>query len=313
MAKDLSKKTESPETRHGRPIGRLLRRLIHAPAALAILWPAVLFCASYLAWQHWGADRVAAGLYGVDPSLLQINASPDYIREDIVATVYRDTALDELSLLEPQATAKIASAFSLHPWIRRVVSVRKLPGGEVEVLAEFRRPVAMVIHRESPPTAPMQTTSQLGTGELRASAAGGNRGVSFLPVDGEGIVLPTDDFARSETRNYIHIDVPGVTTSQKFVGSPYGDRRVEAAARLAAVLADYRDRAQIKSIAIRGELRGEAVPQLELTTFDGKRLFWGSPPGREREDEAVAAMKMRRLLEGADADADLRIGAGGRQ
>ena len=295
MGKDSSKKKKSPEESSSRPIRQLLRKLIKAPAALAILWPAILFAASYLAWQNWGADRVATGLYGIDPSLIRINALPDYIREDIVATVYQDTALGELSLLDRQATAKIASAFALHPWIREVVSVRKLPGGEVEVLADFRRPVAMVLHQDP--------------GTVSSTSTNGSPRVLFLPVDRDGTVLPTDDFARSETRNYIHIDVPGVTATQKFLGVPYGDRRVEAAARLAAVLADYREQAQIRVISARAGLRGEAIPQLELTTFDGKRLFWGSPPGQERAGEPLAATKLRSLLQGVPADADLRHAA----
>ncbi len=315
MAKDSSKKKQRSGAAGGpRPVRDLLGRLIKAPAALSILWPALLFLASYLAWQNWGAERVATRLYGIDRSLVRLNEPPDHIREDIVETVYRDSAMGDLSLLDPRATARIASAFSIHPWVRKVVSVRKRPQGRVEVLAEYRYPVAMVIHRETSSL----SGSSAGAGPFDASAdpfnaasSGTDRpaertGVLYLPVDRDGIVLPTDDFARAETRDYIHIDVPGVTTAQKFVGESYGDRRVEAAARLAAVLSEYRERIGIRSIAARADLRGDAVTQLELTTFDGKRVFWGSPPGQEGEDEAIAAAKVQSLLDTPAAEADLR-------
>lgn len=308
MAKGSHQKEKcSPPAGGSRPVRDLLRRLIKAPAALSILWPALLFLASYLAWHNWGAERVATQLYGIDRSLVRINEPPGYIREDIVETVYRDSAMGDLSLLDPQATAKIASAFSIHPWVREVVSVRKRPAGHVEVLAEYRHPVAMVIHRESSRLGGSST----GTGSFGAASSDGNRppgrnGILYLPVDRDGIVLPTDDFARAETRDYIHIDVPGVTTAQKFVGESYGDRRVEAAARLAAALAEYRERIGIRSIAARADLRGDAATQLELIMFDGKRLFWGRSPGQEREGEATAAMKLQALLDTPAADTDLR-------
>ena len=308
MVKDSSKKKKDSSAAGGpRPVRDLLRRLIKAPGALSILWPALLFIASYLAWQNWGAERVATQLYGIDRSLIRLNEPPDHIREDIVKTVYRDSAMGDLSLLDPRATARIASAFSLHPWVRDIVSVRKRPQGHVEVLAEYRHPVAMVIHRESPP---FRGTSA-DSGAFDAASSGndhsvGRTGVLYLPVDRDGIVLPTDDFARAETRDYVHIDIPGVTTAQKFEGEPYGDRRVEAAARLAAVLSEYRERVGIRSITARGDLRGDDATQLELTTFDGKRIFWGSPPGREREGEAIAAVKLQMLLDTPAGDTDLR-------
>ena len=315
MAKDSSKKKKAEESGEPGRIRRIVARVAGAPATIAIFWPVALFCVSFIAWHQWGADRVATRFYGIDRSLVRLNEPPEYVREDVVASVYRDSALDQISLLDPQATAKIASAFAIHPWVRRVISVRKLTGGAVDVLVEFRRPVAMVIHRDDPTfrfsAASEELSGGRGLGDIRPEVsspdASGGSGVLFLPVDREGIVLPTDDFARAETRNYIHIDVPGVNTAQKFVGLAYGDRRVEAASRLAGILADFRETAQVKTISVRGGLRGQSMPQLEITTFDGKRLFWGSPPGAEVDGEATAEMKLRGLLKGPGHDADLRV------
>ena len=127
-----------------RPVRDLLRRLIKAPAALSVLWPAILILGGYVAWHRWGAIHVAKQYGGIDPTLIQVTDPPSYVRTNVVKSVYRDTAMEELSLLDRQATAKIASAFSMHPWVRKVVSVRKLPGGVIDIRLEYREPVAMV-------------------------------------------------------------------------------------------------------------------------------------------------------------------------
>ncbi len=279
---------KSPETEPHRPLRDLLRRLIKAPTALAIVWPALLVVAGYVAWHQWGAEHVANRFHGIDPALIEVSEAPSFVRTDVVEAVYRDTAMESLSLLDRKATAKIASAFSLHPWVRRVVSVRKLPGGVIDVRLQYRHPVAMVL-------VPDPNSSRSGYG--------------FFPVDEDGIMLPSDEFAGSETMQYIHIVVPGVYATGKY-GSPFGDSRVDSAAKLAAVLAQHRVAADIVSIDVPGDPRLSEAPQLELTTGSGKKRFWGSPPGMELPGEPTAAMKLQSLLH-ADAaqNADLRMAA----
>ena len=166
----------SSESEKHRPIRDLLRRLIKAPAALSILWPALLIVGGYVAWHRWGSDHVASQYSGIDPTLIEVTQPPAYVRTNIVKAVYRDTAMEGLSLLDRQATAKIASAFSMHPWVRSVVSVRKLPGGVIDVRLEYRTPVAMV-HVFKPDPA--------------------DTGSYFFPVDGDGILMPGTEFAPS--------------------------------------------------------------------------------------------------------------------
>lgn len=286
---------KSPQNDNPHLVLRLIRYLINAPAALSILWPALLIVLGYVAWHRWGAERVADQFYVVDASLIEITPPPPYVRSDIVGNVYRDTAMEGLSLLDSQATAKIASAFSMNPWIKRVVSVRKLPGGKIDLQVVYRRPVAMVLVEKPDP-----------------DAAGRS---FFFPVDEDGVLLPTGEFARAEIKQFIHIVVPGVYATGQ-VGSPFGDRRVEAAAQLAALLAPFRDEAGIISIDVPGDPRMEKVPQLELTTVEiagdaermEKKRFWGSPPGDEPPGETTAQMKLHTLLTTSAAQiADLRV------
>lgn len=279
----------SPDAERRRPIRDLLRRLIKAPAAFSILWPALLIIGGYVAWHRWGSVHVTQRYSGLDPSQIQVTDPPEHVRTNIVKAVYRDTAMEDLSLLDRQATAKIASAFSMHPWVRSVVGVRKLPSGVIDVRLEYRTPVAMV-HVFKP-----------DRNDTRSY---------FFPVDGEGILLPTTEFARAETTQFLFIEVPGVYSTND-AGTPFGDRRVEAAAKLAELLQPYREEAQLRSIGVHGDRRQTETPQLELTTQSGGRLFWGSPPGAELPGEATVQMKLRTLMAvDKTKNADLRMAAG---
>ena len=269
-----------------RPVRRLLGRLIKAPAAFAVLWPVLLIVGGYAAWHRWGAVHVAGKYSGIDPTLIQVTDPPAHVRTNVVLTVYRDTAMEGLSILDRQATAKIASAFSMHPWVRKVIGVRKLPGGKIDVRLEYRTPVAMVhVYKPNDPD---------------------NRSY-FFPVDGEGVLLPGNEFAEAETRNYIYIEVPDVYTSNA-VGTPFGDATVEAASALASILSPYREQTQIRSIGVHGDPRQTEVLQMELTMQSGARMTWGSPPGNEVPGEPTVQMKLKSLL-GADLrqNADLRV------
>jgi hypothetical protein len=257
-----------------RPVRSLLRRLIKAPTVFSILWPTLLIVGGYVGWHRWGSDHVVTQYFAIDPARIEITAPPEYIRSNIVQAVYHDTAMEGLSLLDRQATAKIASAFSMHPWVRTVTGVRKLPGGTIDVRLEYRSPVAMVHVFKPDPN---------------------DKGSYFYPVDGNGVLLPTSEFARSETRKFIHIEIPD-PYANRLIGEPFGDARVEFAARLAAILKPYRDQVGIRSIGILGDPRQSDVPQFEITKLDGTKFPWGSPPGSELPREAPADVKLRSLL-----------------
>ena len=83
--------------------------------------------------------------------------------------IFRDASLDDpqhpLSLMDDDLVERVKSAFSLHPWIARVVRVEKFYPGRVVVDVVYRHPVCMV--------------EVLG---------------ELLPVDVEGVVLPKEDF-----------------------------------------------------------------------------------------------------------------------
>lgn len=249
---------------------------------LSFVWPALLIFSGYLAWHRWGADHMNAKLYRVKVQQIEVTPPPEYVRSNIVETVYEDTAMEGLSLMDSQATAKIASAFASHPWVQSVNSVRKLPGGQIKVRLDYRRPVAMV-YVVTPET--------------------GDPG--YFAVDPTGTVLPSE-FTSEETRDYIHILIQG-TYAKGAAGQRFGVVQVEAAARVAAAIAPYREQSQVKAVRVQGDLRETSVPQFELETFTGRKKFWGSAPGMELPNERSAALKMKVLLLSGNEDIDLRI------
>ena len=70
----------------------------------------------------------------------------------------------ELSMLDETLSAKVADAFARHPWIARVVSVRKSYPANITVELEYRQPVGMVQVKGGP-----------------------------FPIDVAGVVLPPAD------------------------------------------------------------------------------------------------------------------------
>ena len=285
---------QSNETDH-RPIRRLLRRLIKAPAAWSLIWPLVLLIGSYVAYSRWYATHFAQHYESLDPKSVSVPEPNSYIRTDLVEEVYRSTRLGELSPLDRHATAKLASAFASHPWVKQVHTIRKLPGGKFDIDLDYRRPVA-VFHL----TGGERWLSEIEA-HLTKQGYPTDSGLDdlYFPLDGEGVMLPTDHMTLEDARQLIHIEV-----SEEFPtgneGTPFGNRRVESAALLAKLLSApaVAGRVGVKKIIVGGDPRANRVPQMELVTGDGTRLFWGSPPGMELPQERDARAKLLDLVGG---------------
>ena len=135
-------------------------------------------------WRGWPSAAVGFGFAfagALRPRRLRLTANdiaitdrPWWIRSDVRTEVLRDSGLanQPLSILDDGLVERIKRAFSLHPWVAKVVRVTKSRPGRVEVEVVYRRPVAMV---EAP-------------------------GEWLVPVDMEGVVLPQRRFHTTETR-----------------------------------------------------------------------------------------------------------------
>ena len=294
--------SENDETDH-RPVRRMLRALIKAPAAWALVWPMVLLVGSYSAYTRWYQPKIAQRHSQVDPRLITISQPHEFIRGDLVAEVYRDTTLSDLSPLDRNATAKLASAFASHAWVRHVQHVRKLPKGAFEVDLQYRRPVA-VFHVTGDQRWLKHIEAYLT--QLGFCIDGGIDRIYF-PLDGEGVLLPAGHMTLEDTQKLIHIEVSEVFP-QGNQGNPFGNRQVESAALLAELLTAVSDRIRIAKITVNGDPRMNLIPQLELVTGDNTHLHWGSPPGMEQPNERGAREKLADLIAGNYVpDGDLRV------
>jgi hypothetical protein len=224
---------------------------------------------AYGVWRQVRTHVLASRQYQLDPQQIAITPPPPWIRTNVKEEVMREASLSgPLSLLDTQLTARVAGALAAHPWIADVLRVSKrFPSGlEAEVV--YRRPVAMV---EVPDGA--------------------------LPVDVEGVVLPTGDFRAGEPERYPRIG--GISTSPSgIIGSHWGDAAVVGGAEIAAALGnDWHSLGlfRIVPVARRPGGRGGVEYAYAVFTLAGTRIDWGLAPGTTISGEPAAADKIAQL------------------
>jgi hypothetical protein len=180
--------------------------------------------------------------------------------------------LPEMHLRDPKLVEHVAHAFSLHPWVAKVLRVTKQYPAQLRVELAYREPVAVV---------------KLNLPE--------ERGLLF--IDADSVLLPSD-FAPSEAKNYLRILAAGETPAGVY-GTPWGSDRIAGAARVAAAWKDGWKPLGLYWIAANPASNGDYV--YELRPQDEKvRVIWGAPPGKEITGEPLPAQKiaaLQRLIE----------------
>jgi hypothetical protein len=224
--------------------------------------------ATYAIWNQ-VRDHVLAGAeYQLEPQKIIVSPPPAWIRSDVRAEVLRQANFDgKLSLVDPELTVRLASVFATHPWVAHVERVSKRFPAGVEVVLSYRKPVAMV--------------------QVRGGA---------LPVDVEGVVLPSGDFTSEEAEHYPRIDEIHTAPGGE-VGARWSDVAVVGAAQIAAVLAaDWQSLGLARIVpAGRKPARSGYEYEYALFTSAGTRIDWGRAPGTDSPGETAAADKVARL------------------
>ncbi len=275
----VKRKRKSP----ARPawLGKLIS-LMRGPAGpfvRAALLVALLFGAWYLVWLKVSDRVLSSEEYVVGPRDVEITPLPEWIHTDVRSDAFRNASLGgPLSIMDDQLTERIANAFSLNPWVAKVVQVRKRPPARVKVELVYRRPVCMV---------------QLHGDLLPVDVHG-----DLLPVDVHGVLLPygNDDFSSIEKSYYprlVGIDTVPVGT----VGECWGDARVVGGAEIAAALGEVWDELNLQQIVPSAPLTTGVAkePTYTLVTRGGTRILWGRAPGTDAPGELPAADKVARL------------------
>jgi hypothetical protein len=254
------------------------------PFVWVVLLVAVLWGTWHLVWLKVGDYVLSSEEYVVGPQQVEITPLPPWIHTDVRSEVFRNASLDgPLSIMDDQLTERMARAFSLNPWVAKVVRVTKQPSARVKVELVYRRPVCMV----ALPSGGHLPSSAQWPGDL-------------LPVDAHGVLLPygSDDFTPVEKSRYPRL--LGIATGPVgTVGECWGDARVVGAAEIAAALGDVWEELKLQYIVPSPPLAGGAPqePAYTLVTRHGTRILWGRAPGSNALGEAPAAEKVARLRE----------------
>lgn len=280
-------------------------KAIPKAAILSMVGPMALLLAGYLGWRFYGAKALDTAYYAVKQENIHISDRPNWLRTEVLSSiveeVYEQSGLGRMSLLDDQTNAVIAKAFDSHPWIKKTHRVHRMAGGQIMINAEFRQPLAMV-HCDA------QVDASAGTMDHE----------SFLPVDSEGVLLPTKDFSQEDIPSYMLIYAQNIRASDyPHVGMILADPQVQDAILLCRFLGPVKAQglAKLSSIYVYPNPAGEKSRwKLEITTKDGPRIMWGSAPTREGNTEPTANTKLKRLVDligdnvqWAQAEVDLSV------
>jgi hypothetical protein len=248
------------------PISQLRAKNIFVQAAAAVAVVCLIVAFSIKLWQRVEPHVATRPEYLLPAEKIEITPAPEWVHTNIQTEVIRDSGLKEpLSILDDKLSSRLTQAFALHPWISRVAAVRTSYPPRIQVDIEYRRPVAMV------------------------EVLGG-----LLPIDGDGVLLPTEDFSPQDAQNYPRI--AGIVSGPLGpLGTRWGDPAVESSAKLAPVLQPVWSEFRLHHVQLQPRLGPSAKFVLELVAIGGNTFVWGSPPGSELSDEPNAAEKLARL------------------
>lgn len=274
------KKEKSPAPAKKVAAGSSIFSLLFARGYREIFLSAILLIGGIvglrLAWDRLSGSLATDPRYQVTAEQIVVTPQPAWIHADVKAEVIRDSSLSQLSLTDPKCAERVGQAFAMHSWIERVVRVEKQYPSRIVVEVAYRSPIAAV--------------------EVAGSGTAG-----LLFVDAAGILLPSQDFAENQTRNFLRIDA-GRTAPSGVEGMPWGDAKVVKGAAIAAALGErFKDLSLYKIVATTTSTGNE---QFELQTRDGGRIIWGHAPASEPLGEPTASSKIARL----EAEATTRGG-----
>jgi hypothetical protein len=266
------RKTEpAAETAMASAWQRSVRRVV-----IALLLVGGVTAGAYYAWQRVGTQIRQGSEYLLEPEQIEINPPPPWIRADVRAETIRDGGLSELSLLDRELTVKIARAFGLHTWVENVRRVKKEQANPARVVVDlaYRKPVAMV--------------------EVTINDRPG-----LLPIDVYAVLLPPGDFSAEQARDYLRVSLTNAMPAGP-VGTPWGDPRVDGAARVAAVLEEHWKSLGLYRVTVQPSDPPPVNPEetvFVLTTRRGAEVVWGLAPRIDDVADVKKALgKVERLV-----------------
>jgi hypothetical protein len=253
-----------PEDREDNLFARWVLRPV---VLLAIVGGVSLYIAGPVAWS-WLPDLTRRPEYRVRADKIRFTDPPAWVPAGFIRDVIREGELpEELSLLDDHLVDQVAKALQKDAWVERVVSVRKDFGTGVSAVIEYRKPVAFVVTE-----------------------------TDHYPIDREARLLPPPNLPPGSDE--LPVIRNAHSTPQVALGTAWGDRAVEGAAKLAAILGPLWKKLKLESIQIpdaAAKSGGSAETIYELRTVGGSRIIWGRAPGSDHPGELTYQQKVGRL------------------
>lgn len=239
-------------------------------AAFRPLLPLVVM-AALIAGAVWGLERIKAFVYASPayrPAAVRMVLAdpPDWV----VREKWADRILSAVAVPRPETwmderlTRQVADQLAASGWVKSVSRVVKRMDGTIEIAADYRRPIAMLMTEQG-----------------------------YVPVDRDGCRLP---------EVYDHVDansgwirIRGVTAPPPKVSAAFDPKIAPdavAAVRLAALIFDqgWEISSRISAIDVTN-FRGRADNRdchIKLWTPEGTLIKWGSAIGEEIEENTLA-------------------------
>ena len=199
--------------------------------------------------------------YQFELDQIQVNAANPWVPASLIDDVLKESNLPRrVSLLESGLSRKVALAFEMHPWVRKVEFVRLTSDPAIQAVIDYRQPVAFISLEKG-----------------------------FLPVDQDGVRLPVNSFTAEDVERLPHIlNLQSNSNDGQQISHP---RVVLAATRIAEILAPdqdmerYWNRFKLKAIIAPQVNEDDGALQsltFEILTEGGSHIIWGNPPGADQ-------------------------------
>lgn len=191
-----------------------------------------------------------------------VNAPPwmsPRLREEIQAQVAGRISPDPL---DQSGLAQASAILRINPWVASVQQLHRVPSGRVQVVAQYRQPIALVVHGEG-----------------------------YHLVDVQGVRLP-GVYQQSHVKALKLPVITGVSATPGDPGRVWPGQDLQAGLSLVQLLGGESYMPQVSAIDV-GQRDARGRIRLALHTHAGGVVHWGLPPGQEQAVESPAATKKR--------------------
>lgn len=227
-----------------------------------------------VAWKAFRPTVAQSERYRITRDQVTITPAPAWVRDDVLASAFGEAPLSILDPVE-ELDARLGSALTGHPWVRRVGPIRKTPPNQLSLEVEYRTPLASVLLPKG-----------------------------LAPTDVDGVRLPTATLSLEYLKRLPRIGVAAGDPSRPDAAAVRPefwptDQIAGAAAILSRFESLFEELAfyEVQIDPTPGVRAGARFNTYRLRSTGNTIVLWGAAPTYGPPDEATFATKLRRLRE----------------